>query len=407
MENDINTVVSRLRMGQPPGDARILTELSVGVDFVTDFWKNKYLDEYIREGGSKIKFITGGKGSGKTHFLDVVTLDAETSGYCTVNFSALDVWIHDFKEVYIEIFNSVDIMKCLTLCSRKIVENLGFSQQDIPMGINLMEYLSEQGAMDALTKREIRVQLSKIFLQNPLIDNNFGLACSLLVGGIIGHPVLEDHNREQLLLWLSGDKEASLSSLRRLGLSPNKITKFNARHMLRSLVEVLKIAGYAGLVVAVDDLEILINKNSMETIRYTKLKREDAYESIRELIDEIDTLKNIMFLFSFDAKLIEDEMMGLKSYQALWMRIQNEVVSQRFNRFTDIVDLDILAKQEYTADIIIEMSRKLAEVMNKGDNHIQPINSDTAQTIISHMQYETISLPLQVNIATIGGNSCD
>ena len=33
--------------------------------------------------------------------------------------------------------------------------------------------------------------------------------------------------------------------------------------------------------------------------------------SIRELIDEIDTLHNIMFIFSFDTKLTEDENAGL------------------------------------------------------------------------------------------------
>ena len=110
--------------------------------------------------------------------------------------------------------------------------------------------------------------------------------------------------------------------------------------MLRSLVEIIKVSGRPGIVVAIDDMDILVNSSSLEEIRYTKLKREDTYESIRELIDEIDTLKNIMFLFSFDKILIDDESSGLKSYQALWMRIQNEVSSERLNKFTDILDLD-------------------------------------------------------------------
>lgn len=40
-----------------------------GIGFLTDFWKEKYLQEYIKDGGSKIKFITGREGSGKTYFL--------------------------------------------------------------------------------------------------------------------------------------------------------------------------------------------------------------------------------------------------------------------------------------------------------------------------------------------------
>ena len=45
-------------------------QLLCGVEFLTDFWQEKYFQEYIRDGGSKIKFITGRPGSGKTHFLD-------------------------------------------------------------------------------------------------------------------------------------------------------------------------------------------------------------------------------------------------------------------------------------------------------------------------------------------------
>lgn len=40
-------------------------QLLCGVEFLTDFWQEKYFQEYIRDGGSKIKFITGRPGSGK------------------------------------------------------------------------------------------------------------------------------------------------------------------------------------------------------------------------------------------------------------------------------------------------------------------------------------------------------
>jgi len=36
-------------------------QLLCGVEFLTDFWQEKYLQEYIRDGGSKIKFITAGR----------------------------------------------------------------------------------------------------------------------------------------------------------------------------------------------------------------------------------------------------------------------------------------------------------------------------------------------------------
>jgi hypothetical protein len=141
-------------------------------------------------------------------------------------------------------------------------------------------------------------------------------------------------------MWLRGKKEARVAALRKLGLSPARITKYNARHMLRSLIEIIMIAGYKGLAVAIDNLDILIETSSLEEIRYTKMRREDTYESIRELIDGIDTFSHFMLVFAFDKILLEDEPKGLKSYQALWMRIQNEIISEQDNGFSDIIDID-------------------------------------------------------------------
>lgn len=391
-----------LRAGEPPGNPELLEKLSSGIDFVTDFWKEKYLDEYIAAGGSKIKFVTGRRGSGKTHFLQLFTLRAEQSGYLTVNCSAKGTWLHDFKEIYVRILNSLDLPDILLRCGGRVAEGMGFGREELPQDVGFVDYLSGEGLLDPITKREIRTQLGAMFLKNPWIDNNFGLACSLLAGGLLGYPPLEEHNAELLLLWLRGDRTVPLPALRRLGLSPCRITKFNARHMLRSLLEVVKLAGYAGLVVTVDDLEMLMSKDSMEEIRYTKMKREDAYESIRELVDEIDSLKHVMFLFAFDSKLVENETLGLKSYQALWMRIQNEVVSDRLNRFTDILDLDTLAKQRYTPQIAIEMSRRLVEALRLGGDPMRPIGDEQAEELVAHARFAALSLPLQVNMATIG-----
>lgn len=400
---DLGQEKKLLSAGEAPDDGRLLKQLSAGIDFITDFWKKHYLDEYIREGGSKIKFVTGRSGSGKTHLLNYMAMTAWEEGYVTAGFSARDIWIHDFKEIYLEVFRQIDILGCLKRCSLQIVKNLGFTPEEIPEGLTFMDYLSQNDLGDAITRREIRLQLKSMFLENPLIDNNFAMACSLLTGGILGHPLLEEPNRQVLLAWLEGDKCLKLASLRSLGLSPVRITKYNARHMLRSLSEVIHMAGYAGLVITVDNLEILLNKTSLEPIHYTKLKREDTYESIRQLVDDIDSMKNILFFFAFERELLDNDNAGLKSYQALWMRIQNEVVGERFNCFSDIVDLDRLAAQVYTPEILMEMSRKLAEAYRQLGDIAKPISPDICNTLITQARNGSISLPRLVNMATLGG----
>lgn len=371
--------------------------LTCGIRFLTDFWQEKYLREYVKNGGSKIKFVTGRQGSGKTHFLRLMTAIAEDEQYKTVEFSARDVWMHDFKEIYIEIFHQCDLMECLESVSRQIIQNMGFDFQDIPEGTKFIDYLSGQDMGDALNKREIRLLLKQTFLDNPMLDNNFALACCMLTGSILGYPVLEDQNRDMLLAWLEGDRTVKLSQLRALGFYPSRITKFNARHMLRSLAEVVRLSGYSGLFITIDDLEILISRSSLEPVHYTKMKREDTYESIRQLIDDIDTMRNIMFVYAFDRELMDQENTGLKSYQALWMRIQNEIVGERFNRFADMVDLDLLALQEYTPEVIISMSESLAHLQKNVS--VTPLDLDTAKEIAAQARTGAMGIPKLIQLA--------
>jgi len=401
LENDIKSALVRLKKGQSPGNREILQEMSVGSDFIMDFWKDKYLANYLALGGSKIKFLTGRTGSGKTHFLEILSMEAEDMGYISVSLSAREIWIHDFKDIYIAALRQVNLLERLQRCSHEVIRQLGYEPNTMPDDISFADYLSSQGKLDPLTKREIREQLEKLFLANPLIDNNFALACALLTGGILGYPTLEEASRKLLLQWLEGSREAKLSSLRRLGLSPSKITKYNARHMLRSLVEVCCLAGYKGLVISIDNMEVLVGVDNAETMRYTRLKREDAYESIRELIDEIDTLKHTMFVFSFDRLLIDDDTKGLKSYQALWMRIQNEIEGTRFNRFADIVDLDRLIDEVYTPESIMKMSTRLTQVINRLDEGATPISLSTAEELHAKSRFGKVSLPRRVILTTL------
>ncbi len=396
-----HAALQRLKAGLPPGDAATARLVSAGIGFVSDFIRDMYLP-YIAQGGSKIKFVTGREGSGKTHLLELILADAADAGYITASFSAKSIWLNDFKEIYFEILRSVDLMACLAGCRDGIIREMGFRPEDIASNDTFADYLAAENQLDAITKREIRQLISGMFLKNPLMDHNFAFACSLLTGYLLGYPTLEEPSRELLLGWLSGSKDVRLPALRKLGLSPARITKFNARHMLRSLSQAVRAAGYKGMFIAIDDLDILISDDSLEELHYTKMRREDTYESLRQLIDEIDTLSGVFFTFAFRRDLIDDDKRGLKSYQALWMRIQNEVSSKRFNRFADIIDLDALAKQEYGPAIITEMSKKLADALCGEGGGAAPIGESDAKELLERTPFSRTALPKMVNAATVG-----
>mgnify|MGYP002626162839 FL=1 len=349
-ETDDIRAIERLKKGKAPGRGEILHELSCGVNDLTDFLTAQYLEQYIPEGGSKIKFITGRPGTGKTHVLELMADAAEQRGFLTVELSAADVWLHDFRELYLAILKRLDLNAILQGCAEEIIREMGNDPKEIGEGKTFIDYLAERREADPISKSTIRSLLRKRFTQNPLLDNCFAGCCSLLTGDLLGYPTLDAASRELILACLYGEKGVKAGQLRALGISPAKITKYNARHLLRSLAELIHQGGFAGLMITVDDTEQLLVSGTDHPVRYTRAKRDDAYESIRQLIDDIDSMQYLLFLFAFDRELIDNESAGLKSYQALWMRIQNEVYSDRFNMFTDIADLDKLERCKRLCD---------------------------------------------------------
>ena len=384
-------------------DRDFFTETTTGLSPLTDFVTAHYLRDYIPRGGSKMKFVTGRSGSGKTHFLQAMLQDARANGFLTVSFSARDVWLHDFKEIYLEILRQCDIESIMKGCARQIITEMGYDPSQIEEGKNFMDHLSERGEADPISRGEIRGLLRKYFTKNPMLDNNFASCCSLLTGGILGHPVLEASSKEMILAFLHGDKTIKLAQLRALGLSPSRITKFNARHLLRSLAQVVHLGGWSGVMIFIDDLEMLMNRAAGSAMRYTKLRRNDAYESIRQLIDDIDNMQYIMFLFGADRSLMDDENVGMKTYQALWLRVQNEIVSTRFNKFSDILDMDRYAQEFYTEELLAEMSGKMARALADRGVQAKALEAEEIPELTERARFGGIGLPYLVRHAVTSG----
>ncbi len=395
-----------ISQGQPPQSREALCAITAGAASLTDFLRDQYLRKYIAEGGSKIKFLKGRAGSGKTHLANLLCMDAAEENYLTATFSAKEVWLHDFREIYLEILRQCDLEQVLQGCANRIIREMGYQPEEIGEGKTFLDYLSEQGKADPISRSTIRDVLRAYFAHNPLLDNTFAACCSLLTGGILGHPVLEKASRDLLLAYLYGDKTVKLSQLRVLGLSPSRITKYNARNLLRSFAEVAHQGGYKGILVVIDDCEILMNRSAGSAMRYTRLRRDDAYESIRQLIDDIDNMHHLLFLLCCDRELMENDSYGVKSYSALWLRIQNEVVSSRFNRFADIIDLDRYADEMYSEEVILQMEEKLRRYLEE-NGVVLPVSEEPeeqkVQKLLERARFGGLGLPYMVNRMVLEG----
>jgi len=160
--------------------------------------------------------------------------------------------------------------------------------------------------------------------------------------------------------WIRGEKIAS--PYKRSSMLHETLAKHNARSWLYSLVEILKFMGYKGVIILLDQFEAILPK-SEAVVHYTPMRRNDVYELIRQLIDDMDFFPNTLIVISGSREIFEDEKHGLASYHALWMRIQPGFEQlQNLNVYSDLIDSDLIFHNMQLNGQMEPLKQKLLEL---------------------------------------------
>jgi P-loop Domain of unknown function (DUF2791) len=352
-ELDIEALLS----GQPPVQTNLLVEMTQGRDRWLDYLRDHYLANYIADGGSKVKVLVGGAGTGKTHLLRCVLQDAQTLNYQTVQLSAQEYRLNDLPGLYRAIVKQLDTEKLVAGLCHQVAKKLGYGQYDDSDNI-LSLLIEEQGLTRDLAVHEIKRTIGL-----TLKDSDFGASFRAFAYSVISSRLImgnEDTIR-LALKWLAGEKLERHQ--KQATLLFERLQKTNARYWLNSLIRLLHMAGMTGLVVAIDDLEVMTERNpETRRYRYTANAIKDTCELIRQIIDDGELLDHFLLILAGRREMIEDDRRGFKSYEALWMRLQSGLLPiERFNPLGDIVDTDIhlVANGKGFADRVHERLKQL------------------------------------------------
>lgn len=328
-----------LRLGNPPLNDQLLSGMTIGREHWLDRFQEHYLYNYLARGGSKVKVLVGSAGAGKTHLLRCVGQDARAMGYTVVYLSAreADYKLNNLPSLYSAVVSQIDkeeLIRGLCCC---VARNLGYENDQYDGSERLLPLMVEEGLSNSDAKREIRKAVGGTFRE---LDVGPSFAT-------FGYTVVSNRmvtgNEDAIsvaIKWLSGAK-LERHEKQATGLF-ERLQKSNARAWLNSLVYIMQKAGKAGLVVMIDDLEVMTER-SPDTRRflYTTNAIIDTCELFRQLIDDVELLNNFLLLLAGRRAIIEDERRGFQSYEALWMRLQTGLVhGERFNPYCDIVDVD-------------------------------------------------------------------
>ena len=336
--------IELLRKGQPPEDRELLKEMTLGGDAWLDFIREHYLENHILDGGSKVKVFVGLEGSGKTHLMRFIQKEALDLGYQTVYISLYEMErrVSDIVNLYKRFAASIDHDRLLIGLCKLAGKELGYSEDRYDGTEPILPILVEQGGLNQWEARNVIIErISRIIRESDLSPSFNIFTYQLLAEKLTGE---ERHTGEICWKWLAGERLEPLE--KRAVKLYDRLTRANARIWLYSLIRLVRLSGSSGVVLFIDNLEAMTQRDpETRRYRYTPNAIKDTCELFRQLIDAAELLEYFFVVMAGRPEILTDERRGLKSYEALWMRLQTGLVpSERFNRYADIIDCIQLIK---------------------------------------------------------------
>jgi hypothetical protein len=293
-------IINALRRGTVPAGG--LERIAVGLD-IEEGVIGKQLD-YVAQGGGDTKFIRGEYGSGKT-FLIARSLEiARGKGFVTSHIViSSSAPLHKVKSLYQQICAGLRT-KEEEHALKTIVDNWLFAIEERLMSVS-GDTLAD-AELEEATAKEIEVSLAGIS------EMNSALAAALRTYYKANNA--GDFQLAQAALgWLSAEPNIGRDFKQKAGIKGD-IDDSIAFLFLRGLVAVIHGAGYSGLAIAVDEMEI--------TQGLQRSQREKGYQTLVQVIDALDRgeMPRCYFLFTGTPAMF-DGSRGIRSVPPLYDRI--------------------------------------------------------------------------------------
>jgi hypothetical protein len=329
-----------LHNGKPPTDPELIEYLTVTNPWL-DIMKSYCLEQVISGGGSKVKILYGGADTGKSHYLKDLMLYARRNGFFTISLdlSELEFHLTDSVAFYKAVVMELDLDILEKVLTTRLLVQLGYDATEFAnFGGPLTDYLCEMENIDKLLAKKLIRQAVHELVNDVDLEFSFRKFLHAFAEAVVEK---DDDFKEIAAFWIRGEKIPMTH--RRASSLYETLAKHNARGWLYSLIELVKFMGFKGMVITMDQFEAILPK--CETgIYYTPTKRNDLYELLRQLIDDLDFMRGLLVLIAGDAEIMNaDDKYGLRSYHALWMRIQPGFEQQpNLNIYADLVDADMI-----------------------------------------------------------------
>ncbi|UPU37483.1 BREX system ATP-binding protein BrxD [Geomonas paludis] len=278
-QKDVEHVFESLRKGLVP--ERGVDAFAVGIEKQRGEL-HRQLD-FAKGGEGTIKFLRGGYGCGKTFMARLALLDAQSQGFVTsfVVVSDNDLRFHRFDDVYRKVMTELGTASCQRGALGDILDRwIGRVEEGLIAG----------GEDDAASDFDDKVRLR---LDEDLAAMTGGQAPPDFIRVIQTIFDLKQKGEVTeagaLISWLCGSGNVAAAAKKSAGIK-GEISSRDALDYLRGVLEIVKAAGYEGLLIVIDEAETILRMRSDS--------RHKSLNGIRQIADAAGSYPGLLWVFT-------------------------------------------------------------------------------------------------------------
>ena len=299
---DVDHVFESLRKGLVP--ERGIDTFAVGIDKQRGELERQL--DLAEHGEGTIKFLRGGYGCGKTFMARLALLDAQARGFATsfVVVSDNDLKFHRFDDVYRKVVSELGTSSCERGALGDVLDRWIGHVEDM-----LIDGGADDNAPDFDDKVQARLDEELETKTGGKVPRDFIRVIQTIFRLKQDGDVAE---AGALISWLSGSGNVAASAKKAAGIKGD-IGSRDALDYLRGVLEIVKAAGYKGLLIVIDEAETIV--------RMRKDSRHKSLNGIRQIADAAGSYPGLLWIFTGTPEFF-DERRGVAGLAPLHDRIR-------------------------------------------------------------------------------------
>ncbi len=286
----------------------------------------EYLETFIAAGGGAVRFLVPTTRDDGRQVCEGLRAAADEFELQFVALDAASTKLHLADKLFGAVARQVDWNALASTFVGRLLAERGLRLPSAQEGaVDLATIAELNNAEESFLRAELRRAIENDIFRDYAMSQEFRLAMIQLCLARLD-PDEDPALRDAVLEWLRGELRL-VSSVKRAQIF-QRVGRHTGLDMLLSLTHWVRRAGRRGLLLVLDITRYAHNARRADRddgLYYSLPATLDLYEVLRQLIDSTDELEGCFVSVLADPEFLIDERRGLRSYQALYFRVGDDV----------------------------------------------------------------------------------